>query len=446
MIHPYIPHTPRDRDEMLSLIGVESVDDLYRDIPSGAVQKESSLPAGLSEWETARRIEAMADRNDASRLVCFRGGGVYDHFVPAVVDSVISRSEFYTAYTPYQPEISQGTLQYIFEYQSMIAELTGMDAVNASLYDGATAAAEGMIMAVHAARRRRVALAETVNPGIRRVLETYARFHGIELDIVPSKEGKVDPEKLEGILGSDTAALVLQSPNYFGLIEDTSEMAEAVHKGKGLFVQIADPLSLALLKTPGESGADIAVGEAQPLGLSLNFGGPYLGYIGTTNKLMRKLPGRICGQTVDKDGKRAFVLTLQAREQHIRREKATSNICSNQSLCSLAAAVYMASMGKEGLKEAAEQCLRKARYALDQIVATGKWAPLFPGPFFREFAVRPLTGSKEDLKDVDRRLREAGILGGGEPEGFESPARLVAVTEKRSREEIDRLADIMGEL
>ena len=446
MVHPYIPHTPRDREDMLSVIGVGSVDDLYRDIPAEAVQRESYLPHGLSEWETARRIEALAGRNDASHLICFRGGGVYDHYVPALVDSVVSRSEFYTAYTPYQPEISQGTLQYIFEYQSMIAELTGMEAVNASLYDGATAAAEAMIMTAHAVRRKSVVVAGTVNSGIRRVLETYARFHGVGLITAPSLGGKVDREKLDGLLNTETAGLIVQSPNCYGLIEDTTEMAEAVHKGKGLFVQIADPLSLALLKSPGEAGADIAVGEAQPLGLSLNFGGPYLGYIGTTKKLMRKLPGRICGQTVDRDGKRAFVLTLQAREQHIRREKATSNICSNQSLCSLSAAVYMAAMGKKGLTEAAEQCLRKARYARDRIAATGKWEPLFSGPFFREFPVRPLPGREGNLEMMDRRLREEGFLGGGTPDGCEDSARLVAVTEKRSREEIDRFAAIMGEL
>ncbi len=445
MIHPFIPHTSEDRKEMLSAVGAVSVDDLYRDVPVQARQKKDFLPPGISEWEVSRRIEALAGKNGSSRLVCFRGGGVYDHYVPALVDSVISRSEFYTAYTPYQPEISQGTLQYIFEYQSMVAELTGMDTVNASLYDGATAAAEAMIMAMHAARRPKVLVSETVNPGVRRVLATYARFHGVVLETVPMKEGVTDREALDGLCGKETAALIVQSPNYFGLIEDTSILSERVHGEKGLFVQIADPLSLALLKTPGEVEADIAVGEAQPLGLSLNYGGPYLGYIGTTKKFMRKLPGRICGQTVDRDGKRAFVLTLQAREQHIRREKATSNICSNQSLCSLSAAVYMATMGKEGLKEAAEQSLRKAFYVLKELEKTGKWEAVYPGSFFREFLVRPKGGDESALINMDRKLEEAGLLGGMAPEGFDPATRLISVTEKRSREEMDLLVKIMGE-
>ncbi|MBN2625074.1 MAG: aminomethyl-transferring glycine dehydrogenase subunit GcvPA [Spirochaetales bacterium] len=444
-MHPYIPHTPEDREAMLSAVGAASADELYRDIPPAAVQKESALPPGLSEWETSRRIEDLAGKNSSARLVCFRGGGVYDHYVPALVDSVVSRSEFYTAYTPYQPEISQGTLQYIFEYQSMIAELTGMDTVNASLYDGATAAAEAMIMAMHAARRPKVLVSGTINPGVRRVLDTYARFHGVVLETVPMKDGVTDGDTLGKMCDGDTAALLVQSPNYFGLIEDTAALAESVHGNKGLFVQIADPLSLALLKSPGEAGADIAVGEAQPLGLSLNYGGPYLGFIGTTKKLMRKLPGRICGQTLDRDGKRAFVLTLQAREQHIRREKATSNICSNQSLCSLSAAVYMATMGKEGLKDAAGQSLRKARYVLKELEKTGKWEAVFPGPFFREFLVRPKNGDKSALEKLDMKLEEEGILGGMAPEGYDSPARLISVTEKRSREEMDRLVKIMGE-
>ncbi|MDC7222483.1 MAG: aminomethyl-transferring glycine dehydrogenase subunit GcvPA [Spirochaetales bacterium] len=444
MVHPYIPHTPRDREEMLASLGLTHPDELYRDIPPEAVQKGSALPEGLSEWETVRRIEALAEKNGAARLTCFRGGGVYDHFIPASVDSVISRSEFYTSYTPYQPEISQGTLQYIFEYQSMIAELTGMEGVNASLYDGATAAAEAMLMAVHGVRRRKVVLSASLNRGIRRVLETYARFQGIKLITLPTPQGTTPPA--EDWLDEDTAALIVQSPNYYGLVDETERAAEAIHRVGGLFIQIADPLSLALLKSPGEAGADIAVGEAQPLGLPLSFGGPYLGYIGTTKKWLRKLPGRICGQTVDREGKRAFVLTLQAREQHIRRAKATSNICSNQSLCSLAAAVYMASLGKKGLREAAEQCLRKARYAQKQLLASGRWEAPYSGPFFREFLLRPVSAGEEELARLDLRIKEAGFLGGLAPEEWDGPARLIAVTEKRSREEIDRFCQIMGEL
>jgi glycine dehydrogenase subunit 1 len=446
MVHPYIPHTKRDREEMLARIGLAHINELYKDIPKEAVLAGYNLPSGLSEWETTQRIESLAEKNSGARLTCFCGGGVYDHLIPSLVDSVISRSEFYTAYTPYQPEISQGTLQYIFEYQSMMAELTGMDAVNASLYDGATAAAEAMMMAVHIMKRGKVFLSSGVNPRIRRVLATYARFHHITLDTLPFSPGECDPERAESYLDGETAALIVQSPDYFGLIQNTPPWAEAIHRHKGLFIQIADPLSLALLKSPGEAGVDIAVGEVQCLGLSLNYGGPYLGYIGTTKKLIRKLPGRICGQTVDREGKRAFVLTLQAREQHIRREKATSNICSNQSLCSLAAAVYMASLGKTGLKEAAEQCLRKARYAQQQIIATGRWKAVFSGPFFREFPVCPVTGGEKELAELDKGLKKAGFLGGSVPEEWGLPARLVGVTEKRSRQEIDRFSELMGEL
>lgn len=456
MIHPYIPHTPEDREAMLREVGASSMEDLFKDIPRKARQKGSPLPGGLSEWDVSRHMEKLAAKNTAAGLTCFRGGGAYDHFIPAIVDSVISRSEFYTAYTPYQPEISQGTLQYIFEYQSMMAELTGMEAMNASLYDGSTASAEAMIMGVHAARRKKAYVSETVNPGIRRVLFTYARFHGIELLTIPMKEGVTNLKTLSSLLDSETGAVLMQSPNYYGLVEETAEAAESVHGVKGLFIQIADPLSLAILKSPGEAGADITAGEAQSLGLPLNFGGPYLGFIGTTKKLMRKLPGRICGQTVDKEGKRAFVLTLQAREQHIRREKATSNICSNQSLCSLAAAVYMASMGKEGLKEAARQCLQKACYTAEELVKTGKWELTFKGPFFREFLVQPLAPvTSRQQKSLNNRLNSAGFLGGSAPESFEdsrlsgeslSHGQLIAVTEKRSRREIDEFVKIMGTL
>jgi glycine dehydrogenase subunit 1 len=447
MTHPYIPHTQEDREAMLAAVGADVIDDLFQDIPHKARQKGSSLPKGLSELEVSARLERLASKNRAAHLTCFRGGGVYDHYVPAIVDSVISRSEFYTAYTPYQPEISQGTLQYIFEYQSMIAELTGMEAVNASLYDGSTAAAEAMIMAFHAARGDKVYLSETVNPGVERVLSTYARFHGITIVPIPMENGVTDKSALENLPEKDLAAVIVQSPNYYGIIEDLKPLVERALSVNGLFIQITDPISLALLKSPGEWGADIVVGEAQPLGQSLNFGGPYLGFMGTTKKLMRKLPGRICGQTTDRDGKRAFVLTLQAREQHIRREKATSNICSNQSLCSLAAAVYMASMGKEGLIDVAEQCLRKACYTAEELEKTGKWKLAHGGPFFREFLIKPAgTLSPEKQDALNERLLQKGFLGGAAPECCpQSGALIISVTEKRTRSEIDEFVKIMGD-
>jgi glycine dehydrogenase subunit 1 len=351
---PYIPNTQEDEKLMLQSMGMKDLDDLYSDIPENLkLKRELNIGEPKSELEVRKCINKLANKNlNTEDLVCFLGAGAYDHYIPAAIDYIVSRSEFATAYTPYQAEISQGTLQSIFEYQSMIASLTGMDVSNASMYDGATACVEAGFMAVESTRRKKILVSKTVNPETRKVLTTYMRFHGVEIQEIDSKEGETDLEKLQSAIDKETAGVIIQSPNFFGIIENLEPVEKMVHANKSLLIMSVDPISLGILKTPGEIGADIAVGEGQSLGSKLNFGGPYLGFMATTTKLMRKLPGRIVGETVDVDGKRAYVLTLQAREQHIRRQKATSNICSNEGLIALRAAIYLSIMGKEGIKEA----------------------------------------------------------------------------------------------
>ena len=441
---PYIPNTPKDQDQMLKAIGISSVDDLFSDINDDIKFKgRLNINYPLSEMEVSNKLKTMADKNKSvDDAVCFLGAGAYDHYIPSAVHHITGRSEFYTAYTPYQAEISQGTLQVIFEYQSMICNLTGMDAANASMYDGGTAAAEASFTASEATRRKKILVSKTVNPDTRKVLKTYMRFRGIELIEVDSKSGVTDIEQLKATADKETAGLIVQNPNFFGIVEDYSEAEKIIHENKGLLIMSVDPISLAILKSPGEIGADIAVGEGQSLGNSLNFGGPYLGFLAASSKLMRKIPGRIVGETNDLDGKRAFVLTLQAREQHIRREKATSNICSNQQLNALTAAVYMTLMGKKGLLEVANSCMAKSHYAYNQIIKSGKYRDEFNKPFFMEFAVKSDTPADK----INAELIKHNIIGGYDL-GKEYPEHkdniLFCVTEKRTREEIDNLAAVL---
>lgn len=370
----YFPHTDEDLQAMMEKVGVKSLDDLYAEVPDEIrFRGDYQLPEQMSEVEVRQLFEKLGGQNE--QLTCFGGAGVYDHYTPAVIPALLSRSEFLTSYTPYQAEISQGTLHYIFEYQSMMAELTGMDISNASMYDGTTAAAEAVMMAVAAGKKQdTVLISETVDPKTLRVIETYAHFHGIQIEMIRQKEGITDLPHLQSLLSlhqGKVAGVFVQQPNYYGIVEDYSGYADAVHAGKGLFIMSSIAADLAVLKTPGEWGADIAVGDGQSLGIPMQFGGPYVGYMCCTEKLIRKMPGRIVGMTKDNRGQRAFVLTLQAREQHIRRQKATSNICSNQSLMALFVTVYMSLMGKEGLREAAELSYAGAHYLCDRLLATG---------------------------------------------------------------------------
>ncbi len=437
----YLSNTPEEQEQMLAAIGKNSLDDLFASIPDDVrFKKKLELPDGMSEMEVAARLKRLAGKNgNTEEYACFLGAGAYDHFIPAVIDQLLLRQEFYTAYTPYQPEISQGTLQAIFEYQSMICALTGMDVSNASLYDGASAIAEAMLLACREKRRSRVLVARSLHPQGREVLKTYARFQGIQVEEFGTKNGVSDLADLEGKLTGNTAAVILQNPNFFGSIEDLAEVEKIVHKMGALFIVSCDPISLSLLKPPGEAGADIAVGEGQSMGSPLSFGGPYLGFMAARESLLRKMPGRIVGQTADGAGKRGFVLTVQTREQHIRREKATSNICSNQALNALAATIYLTAMGKQGLREAAGLCVRKSRYAYEKLLQTGKFSPIWDTPFFKEFALR----CKGDVQSLNRSLLESHIIGGydlGESYPELAGVWMVAVTEKRTREEIDALA------
>jgi glycine dehydrogenase subunit 1 len=386
----------------------------------------------MSELEVRQLFEQLGSQN--RQLTCFAGAGVYDHYTPSVIPALLSRSEFLTSYTPYQAEISQGTLHYIFEYQSMMAELTGMDISNASMYDGTTATAEAVMMAVAAGKKQNTVLvSETIDPKTLEVVKTYAHFHGIELKMIPQREGVTDKEQMTSLLNEgDVAGVLVQQPNYFGIVEDYTGFADSIHQKKALFIMNSIAADLAVLKTPAEWGADIAVGDGQSLGIPMQFGGPYVGYMCCTEKLIRKMPGRIVGKTVDNRGQRAFVLTLQAREQHIRRQKATSNICSNQSLMALWVTVYMSLMGKQGLKEAAELSYAGAHYLCDRLLATGRFTLVYNQPFFNEFVVR-YDGNVDELQ---RRLADNGIFGGVK---VADDQLMFAVTEKRTKEEIDGL-------
>lgn len=438
----YISNTKEQQQAMLDEIGVSSTQQLFDCIPEKArLNRSLDLPPALSEIELAGEVKRLSDSNvNAGDYSCFLGAGAYDHYIPSIVGNLTSRQEFYTAYTPYQPEISQGTLQAIFEFQTMICELTGMKVANASMYDGATALAEAVAMACQQTRRSEVLIANTVHPESRDVVKTYARFKGIKVIEIGYDNGRINGDELQSHLNDQTAAVLLQSPNFFGIIEDVKAAADLAHKNNSLVVVSVDPISLGILKSPGECDADIVVGEGQALGNALNFGGPYLGFMAVSQGLMRKLPGRIVGETTDFEGRRAFALTLQTREQHIRREKATSNICSNQALNALAATIYMTVLGKEGLREMGALCLKKAHYLQAQMIGSGKFKPLFTAPFFKEFAV---TGTC-DAAELNEKLLGHQIIG-GYPLQKDYPELekgwLLAVTEKRTRAEIDRFVE-----
>lgn len=439
MSNKYIPHTEEDIAKMLDVIGVASIDDLYSDVPEEVVFKEEyDIPQAMSEVELRKHFEELGKKN--TPLTVFAGGGVYDHYSPSVIAHLLGRSEFYTAYTPYQPEISQGTLQYIFEYQSMISELTGMEASNASMYDGGTAASEVMFMMVAAAKKRnRVLISATVNPQVLEIVKTYAKFHGVELTVIAEKDGVTDQVAIKDELTKgDVAGVIVPTPNKYGIVEDFSGLADCIHAAKALMAVYADPSTLAVLKTPAEWGADIACGDGQSLGMPMSFGGPYLGFIACNKALLRKMPGRVVGATKDIDGKRAFVLTLQAREQHIRREKATSNICSNQSLMALYATIYLSLLGKKGLQEVNIISCDGAHYLYDQLLASGKFQKAFDKPFLKEFVVK----TDLDMEKVNAKLLENGIQG-----GILLGNGLVefAVTEKRTKEDMDKLVKLMTE-
>jgi len=441
---PYIPNTLEDEKLMLEKIGVSSIQDLFNDIPDDLkLNRELNINQSLSEIEVAKQVKSLANKNKSTEeLVCFLGAGVYDHYIPSVIKHLVSRSEFYTSYTPYQPEISQGTLQAIFEYQTLICDLTGLDVSNASMYDGATACAEASFMAAVHTKRKSIIVSKTVHPQIRKVLNTYTKFKGIEIVEVDAVDGVTDIRKLKELVDKDTAGVIVQNPNFFGIIEDITEIEKITHDNKALLIMSVDPISLAILKTPGEIGADIVVGEGQSLGNGMNFGGPYLGFMATTTKLMRKMPGRIVGQTVDIEGERAFVLTLQAREQHIRREKATSNICSDQSLNALTAAIYLTTMGKQGLQEVAYQCMKKAHYAFNEIIKLENYKSTFNKPFFKEFVIK----GQQNVSVINEKLLEKNIIGGydlGIDYNDLQNALLFCVTEKRTKSEIDELITVM---
>ena len=432
-MYKYFPHTEADLQEMLRTVGVDSLDALYDDIPEHLrFRGDYDLPESMSELEVRQLFEKLGSQN--RQLVCFAGAGVYDHYTPAAIPNLLSRSEFLTSYTPYQAEISQGTLHYIFEYQSMMAALTGMDISNASMYDGTTATAEAMMMALAAGKKQnKVLISEAMDEKTLAVVRQYAHFQGVELVAIPATNGVTSREHLEALLAEGgVAGVMVQQPNRYGIIEDFTGFADACHQQKALFIMNSVAFDLALLKTPGEWGADIAVGDGQSLGIPMQFGGPYVGYLCCTEKLIRKMPGRIVGRTHDSRGQRAFVLTLQAREQHIRRQKATSNICSNQSLMALFVTVYLSLMGKQGLREAAQLSYDGAHYLSEQLLATGHFRMAFEQPFFNEFCVR----YDGDIDALQQRWLDAGFFGGIK---VTDDTIMLAVTEKRTKEEIDQL-------
>ena len=433
----YIPSNKEERLEMLKAIGLNDFKDLYKDVPQEMLLNDGDLniPEGMSEMEVGRAVSAMAAKNHVFPVV-LRGAGAYDHYIPSIVKYVSAKEEFLTAYTPYQAEMSQGILQSIFEYQSIICELTGMDVSNASVYDGATAAAEAAAMCRD--RKRHVTLVSaTTNPEVINTIRTYCYGTGDEMKIVPAKDGKTDLAALREMLAADTASFYVQQPNFFGQFEEAEEIGKLVHEAGAMYVMGCNPIALAIMKTPAACGADVAVGEAQPLGMPLSYGGPYLGFMATTNKHMRKLPGRIVGETVDTEGRRAFCLALQAREQHIRREKASSNICSNQALCALTAGVYVSAMGPVGMAQAAKQSMAKAHYLASELCKIPGVSLKFTGDYFHEF-VTVMPKADEALK----ALENADILGGLQIE----EGVLWCATEKATKADLDRAVAIVKEV
>ncbi|MEV2871153.1 aminomethyl-transferring glycine dehydrogenase subunit GcvPA [Paenibacillus larvae] len=447
MLHRYLPMTEQDQTDMLKTIGITSIDELFADIPEEIRYKgRLRVSEAMDEQALLRYMHRLAGKNaDTQRHTSFLGAGIYDHHLPVIINHVISRSEFYTAYTPYQPEISQGELQAIFEFQSYICELTGMAVANASMYDGPTALTEAGALAASATGRGRVVISRSVHPEARKILRTTAPGLNLNIAEIPVKGGVTDLESLASAISSDTAAVIVQSPNFFGCIEDIRAVEPLIHQAGGLLVVSANPLTLGLLEAPGKLGADIVVGDCQPLGIAASLGGPTCGYFAVTNKWMRRMPGRIVGQTVDRDGKRGFVLTLQAREQHIRREKATSNICSNQALLALCASVYLSAMGKQGIQEVARLNVQKAHYAAARLEeVTGISLAFKEDSFFNEFVIKLPEGT--DLTALNLKLLEKGFIGGYDL-GLDDPAlkhhMLIAVTEQRTKEDIDQFTQAL---
>ena len=446
MKHRYLPMTEQDQQEMLATVGLDSIDDLFKDIPE-EIRFKGDLPVskGLDEYALTTHLSALAAKNaNTDQYPSFLGAGLYDHHIPSVINHVVSRSEFYTAYTPYQPEVSQGELQAIFEFQSYICELTGMAVANASMYDGATALAEAGSLASAATKRSRLVVSSAVHPESRQVLHTYAHGLGLEIIEVAATNGVTDMDELAKAVSDDTAAVLVQNPNFFGALEDLAAIGDLVHGRKGLMIVSTNPISLGLLEAPGKLGADIVVGDAQPLGISSSLGGPTCGFFAVSKDHMRRMPGRIVGQTVDRNGKRGFVLTLQAREQHIRREKATSNICSNQALLALCASVYMSVMGKQGMIEVGQLNLQKSHYAAKRLAGVPGITLPFTSPYFNEFVIKLPEGVSASA--VNTKLLKEGFIGGydlgrayPELEGH----MLIAVTERRTKEQIDEFASML---
>jgi glycine dehydrogenase subunit 1 len=446
MKHRYLPLTESDKNAMLESIGVSSIDELFSDIPEKVrFAGEYNIKPAKSETALMKELTKMAAKNaDLKMNTSFIGAGVYDHYIPVIVDHVLSRSEFYTAYTPYQPEISQGELQAIFEFQTMISELTGMDVANSSMYDGGTALAEAAMLSAGHTRRKKVLISSAVHPEYKDVVKSYAKGQYIDVVEVPHKDGVTDLEALKDMAGEEVAAVIVQYPNFFGGIESMKEIEAIAHEHKSLFVVSSNPLALGALTPPGKFGADIVTGDAQPFGIPTAFGGPHCGYFAVSGKLMRKVPGRLVGQTKDDQGRRGFVLTLQAREQHIRRDKATSNICSNQALNALAASVAMTALGKKGVREMAVGNIQKAHYAKKAFKENG-FEIAFEGPIFNEFVVK----LNKPVKEVNQKLLEKGIIGGydlGRDDSNLVNHMLVAVTELRTKEEIDTFVKEMGDI
>lgn len=442
---PYIPNTEKNRREMLDKLGFQDIQELFSPIPENLkLKKGLNLPPALSEMELLREIEQIS-KNNNSDLNIFAGGGVYDHFIPSAVDTIISRPEFMTAYTPYQAEVSQGTLQAIYEYQTCICRLTGMDVANASMYDGGSAAAEAIILSVNNRKKSKVLISETVNPLFRQVIDTYLIGRDIEAILIPRKNGTTDFDRLESCIDDNTACVLLSQPNFFGLLEDIEAAGEMIHKSDGLLIAAVDPISALLLKTPGDCGADIVIGEGQPLGIPLNFGGPLLGFFAVSEKLIRNIPGRLAARTVDTDGKPGFVLTLQTREQHIRRNKATSNICTNQALCATTALVYMTLMGREGLRRVALLSMDKTHRAAEKIFSLDGFEPYFNGDYIRETAIKTPAPAKEIInKLIEKNKILPGIDAGKFYDGLDD-CLLLSVTEKRTEIEIEALVKALKE-
>lgn len=445
-MYPYLSQTPENIKEMLDKIGVKSEEDLFDCIPESVRFKgELNLPKHKSELEVRKIMTELADMNcSTNKKVCFLGAGAYDHYIPSVIGAIASRSEFYTSYTPYQPEVSQGTLQMIFEFQTMMSNLVGLPITNASLYDNSNGVVESALMCCNTTRKKQVIVSKALSPSARMVLDTYTHSHNIEVVEVDIKDGATDLDDLKNKLSDDVACVIMQNPNFFGVIEDMKAACDLTHEyKKTYFIADVDTNSLGILQRPGDYGADIVVGEAQPFGIPLSYGGPYLGFISSTDKFMRKLPGRIAGQTVDRNGKRSWVLTLTAREQHIRRDKATSNICSNQGLNVLCATIYMALMGKKGLREVSEQCAKKAHYLQKELCKSGKFKLLYNKPFYKEFVIT----SDICVDKINEALKANGFMDAFKLSWFYGDEYkntfMLAVTEKRTKEEMDKLVKVL---